>query len=120
MGVNTIGTAIEAYAQTFDLYLDWRPPVTHAYVQTYGQIPSGCGLTFKPEQWAPFATINGFSVRTSGDVFVYPCSLLLDANKNFLGLQVRVNLIGSQTILTYLGFQVTMLGKIILSASGPF
>jgi hypothetical protein len=103
----------ENRSEDFLLYLDFRSPLKYAY----GQIPSGYELLFRPEQWAPFATINSIYIR--GDdwagAYVGSCKLLLDGSRNFLGLTFPVNLYGPRTYFNNVGFQVTMLGRIILS-----
>ena len=125
-GGASVGYTLDPYSLTdreqehYNIYPSFQGPLRQAYVQVFGQVPSGRELLFRPEQAATLATLN--SVQLPGGLkeagaHCYPARLLLDGSKNFQGLKVSLELLGRGTYVVEVGFQVTMLGRIILSTT---
>ena len=112
--INFKGNSAAAWRhETFRLHLDWRSPVSWAYGRTP---PKDKSLEFVAEQWAPFATINSvYDVAQSIDAgyAVDSCTPML-VGRNFDGLEVVVGVRDTDAYLYKIGFQVTVLGKIVL------
>jgi hypothetical protein len=104
--------------ETFILKLDVQSPISWAYGQ---QPPPNTSLAFKAVQWAPFATINSIYVENPSIYTGYAvdsCQPLFQSwphpSTLFESLEVVVGVRGAGAYLYKVGFQVTLLGRILL------
>jgi len=112
----------------FDLILDLRDPLK----ESGRQAPPGSSLVFSVDQWAPYATINSIfdalqSVNAGYAVDSYRPLLADRQDPNlgsiprvFDGLEVDVAVRDTDAVILRVGYQVTLVGRIVVwSAPGP-
>jgi hypothetical protein len=110
--------------ETLKLKLDTRPAIE----STGAQARPNRELGFQVEQWAPFATINsivdknqainaGFAVDSFSPILT--SEGVEEISQIFYGLDVQAAIRDNDAILHRIGYQVTMLGRIVQFTPRP-
>jgi len=108
--------------KAFSLYLDTTPAIEF----TEARVEPGKKLGFQVHQWAPFATINsivdkdqamnlGFAVDSYRPTYLSGTSV----ERLFWGLEVQAAVRDSNATLHRIGYQVSLVGKIVQYTLDP-